>query len=101
MLLPSRKTVSSTARPLSLSERLQCSDHPVELTSARTNAPWGLARISSGEKLANQDSSALTFTYKYDSTAGSGATVFIIGTQNASNPSSSINSRLSRFWYFD
>jgi len=46
----------------------------------RTNAPWGLGRISSQTKLANQDTAALTFNYDYDSTAGSGATVYIIGT---------------------
>jgi len=54
----------------------------------RTNATWGLGRISSQTKLANQDTTALTFGYDYDSTAGSGATVFIIGARNKSNQSS-------------
>jgi len=45
----------------------------------RTDAPWGLGRISSQTKLANQDTTALTFSYDYDSTAGSGATVYVIG----------------------
>ena len=48
----------------------------------RPNAPWGLGRISSQTKLANQNTSALTFSYDYDSTAGSGATIYIIGAWN-------------------
>jgi len=46
----------------------------------RTDAPWGLGRISSQTKLANQDTSALTFSYDYDSTAGANSDVYIIGT---------------------
>ena len=44
----------------------------------RTNAPWGLGRISSVKKLTGNDRE-LNFTYKYDSTAGKGVTVYIIG----------------------
>ena len=44
----------------------------------RTNAPWGLGRISSLKKLTGDDH-GLNFTYKYDSTAGKGVTVYIIG----------------------
>ena len=94
MLLSSRKTVSSAPRPLSLSKRLQYSKCAVELTHPpRTNATWGLGRISSRTKLANQNSSALNFNYKYDSTAGSGVTVYFVGTQNEFSSSSSINPR--------
>ena len=58
----------------------------------RTDAPWGLGRISSKTKLANQDTTALTFSYDYDSTAGSGATVYIIGRWNKLNWSSPFGS---------
>ena len=80
MLLPSRKTVSSTLKPLSLSMRFQCSDYSMVFTHPpRTNAPWGLGRITSQDKLHNQNASDLAFEYRYDSTAGSGVVVFIIG----------------------
>ena len=45
----------------------------------RDNAPWGLSRISSQTPLANQDDKALDFNYSFDSTAGAGSTVYIIG----------------------
>ena len=45
----------------------------------RTDAPWGLERISSQTKPTNQNATALTFTYKYDSTAGANSDVYIIG----------------------
>lgn len=45
----------------------------------RNDAPWGLARISSQNKLSGSSDTALDFEYKYDSTAGSGATIYVIG----------------------
>ena len=45
----------------------------------RTTATWGLGRVSSQTKLADQNSTALTFTYKYDSTAGANSDVYMIG----------------------
>ena len=45
----------------------------------RTNAPWGLQRISQTAKLSNQNTNALTFTYTYDSSAGSGVDIYIVG----------------------
>lgn len=45
----------------------------------RNNAPWGLSRISSQAKLAGQDDRAIDFGYSFDSTAGAGSTVYIIG----------------------
>jgi cerevisin len=45
----------------------------------QTDAPWGLGRISSTEKLTGSDTD-LNFTYKYESTAGLGATVYVIDT---------------------
>lgn len=47
--------------------------------SNRNNAPWGLSRLSSTTKLASQDDKALNFAYSFDSTAGAGSTVYIIG----------------------
>jgi len=44
----------------------------------RTNAPWGLGRISSKEKLTGNDLD-LKFTYKYDSSAGKGVNVYLLG----------------------
>ena len=49
----------------------------------RNDAPWGLARISSQTKLSGSSDAALNFEYKYDSTAGSGATVYVIGMLQA------------------
>ena len=73
--------LSFTLRRLPLSKRLQLSGRLAILTyTLRTNAPWGLGRISSKAKLTNQDTSALTYTYKYDSTAGANSDVYIIGT---------------------
>lgn len=73
--------LSSTSKPLALSKHLQCSDRTTILTlPLRTNATWGLGRISSQTKLTNQDASALTHTYKYDSTAGANSDVYVIGT---------------------
>ncbi|RDB21875.1 Cuticle-degrading protease [Hypsizygus marmoreus] len=45
----------------------------------QTNAPWGLARLSSSSRLSNQDTSALTYSYTYDAAAGSGVDIFIVG----------------------
>ena len=46
----------------------------------RTDAPWGLARISSKTKLTDQNTHDLTYTYNYDSTGGANSDVYIIGT---------------------
>jgi hypothetical protein len=64
----------------------------------RSDAPWGLARISGGSLAGQNDlygcigsfltptyslwiryCSALNFTFKYDSSAGSGVDVYVIG----------------------
>ena len=45
----------------------------------RTDAPWGLGRISSKTKLTNHDATALTFSYNYDDTAGANTDIYIIG----------------------
>ncbi|KXN86847.1 hypothetical protein AN958_09583 [Leucoagaricus sp. SymC.cos] len=49
-------------------------------TVTQTNAPWGLSRLSSMSKIANQDYSALTNSYTYDASAGAGVDIYIIVT---------------------
>ncbi|KAG5651131.1 hypothetical protein H0H81_009764 [Sphagnurus paluster] len=48
--------------------------------ATQTNAPWGLARLSSVSKLTNQDTSALTYSYTYDDSAGAGVDIYIVDT---------------------
>ncbi|KAI0778227.1 serine protease [Trametes elegans] len=57
-------------------------DGIVTITAAVTqdDAPWGLQRISQAAKLSNQDTSDLSFTYTYDSSAGSGVDIYIVDT---------------------
>jgi len=43
----------------------------------QTDSPWGLARTSTRDKLNSSDS---VFDYIYDSTAGTGTTVYVIDT---------------------
>ncbi|KAJ3492039.1 hypothetical protein NLI96_g318 [Meripilus lineatus] len=46
----------------------------------QTNAPWGIARLSQDARLANQNSNALNFTYRYESVAGAGADIYVVDT---------------------
>ncbi|KAI0744997.1 serine protease [Earliella scabrosa] len=46
----------------------------------QTNAPWGLARLSQPARLSNQNTSALTFSYTYDDSAGEGVDIYIVDT---------------------
>lgn len=48
----------------------------------RTNAPWGIARLSQAARLTDQVATDLTFTYRYDSAAGSGVDIYIVGESN-------------------
>jgi len=48
--------------------------------ATQTDAPWGLQRISQDAKLSNQNDAALTFTYNYDDSAGSGTDVYVVDT---------------------
>lgn len=41
--------------------------------AVRTDAPWGIARLSQTDKLAIQNTSRVDFTYTYDDTAGAGS----------------------------
>jgi len=45
----------------------------------QTNAPWGLQRISQAGVVGGS-ASALTFTYKYDSSGGAGVDVYVVDT---------------------
>ncbi|KAF9031930.1 serine protease [Panaeolus papilionaceus] len=47
--------------------------------TTQTNAPWGIARLSSTSRLSGTDTS-LTFRYTYDSSAGACADVYIVDT---------------------
>ncbi|EJF66736.1 serine protease [Dichomitus squalens LYAD-421 SS1] len=55
-------------------------DGVVSIFATQTNAPWGLQRISQAAKLADQNTSDLTFTYTYDDSAGSGVDIYIVDT---------------------
>ncbi|KAJ3480011.1 hypothetical protein NLI96_g8664 [Meripilus lineatus] len=55
-------------------------DGIMSIRTIQTDAPWGLARLSTDAKLTNQDANALTFTYKFNSAAGSGVDIYIIDT---------------------
>lgn len=50
------------------------------VTVTQTNAPWGLLRLIQAAKLSNQDTSALTYSYTYDATAGAGVDIYIVDT---------------------
>ncbi|KAG6918457.1 hypothetical protein DXG01_014334 [Tephrocybe rancida] len=58
--------------------------HDLE-TLWQTNAPWGPSRLSNVNKHGNTDQNALNFWYAYDSTAGAGVDIYIIGVYTAHN----------------
>ncbi|KAG6820078.1 hypothetical protein H0H93_005606 [Arthromyces matolae] len=43
------------------------------------DAPWGLARLSTGDQLVDQNPNDLNFTYIYDSSGGEGVDTYILG----------------------
>ncbi|KZV91195.1 peptidase 1 [Exidia glandulosa HHB12029] len=47
--------------------------------TAQTNAPWGLQRISQ-QAAVTGSSTALNFTYHFDSTAGTGVDIYVVDT---------------------
>ncbi|KAG5640674.1 hypothetical protein DXG03_007590 [Asterophora parasitica] len=55
-------------------------DEIVTTSATQTNAPWGLARLSKPDKLANQNTRDLTFSYTYDNYAGFGVDVYVVDT---------------------
>ncbi|KAJ8507395.1 hypothetical protein ONZ45_g10228 [Pleurotus djamor] len=46
----------------------------------QTNAPWGIARLTSNTRLANQNPADLNFQYVHDPLAGSGVDVYVVDT---------------------
>ncbi|KAM6496366.1 serine protease [Amanita muscaria] len=52
----------------------------IDATITQTNAPWGLQRISQAAPLGRTDTGSLTFTYPYDSSAGTGVNIYIVDT---------------------
>ncbi|KAH8111574.1 serine protease [Phellopilus nigrolimitatus] len=52
----------------------------IESTVTQTDAPWGLSRISQDRGLTDQNPDALTFSYRYDSSAGNGVDIYIVDT---------------------
>lgn len=48
----------------------------------QSNAPWGLARVSSGGNPlpVGADPGSLTFSYTFDSSGGSGVDIYILDT---------------------
>ncbi|KAF9649514.1 serine protease [Thelephora ganbajun] len=61
-------------------ELLRSNPNVASIEEDGTDATWGLGRISSQTSLAGQDPNALTYTYKYDSSAGADTDVYIIDT---------------------
>ncbi|KIM41100.1 hypothetical protein M413DRAFT_445822 [Hebeloma cylindrosporum] len=54
-------------------------DGMMHTMTTQTNAPWGLSRLSSNTRLANQDTNALSFSYTFDGSAGSGVDIYVVG----------------------
>ncbi|KAJ8522139.1 hypothetical protein ONZ45_g1228 [Pleurotus djamor] len=54
-------------------------DGVMSIFATQTNAPWGLARLSTPSRLTSTNSAALTFSYTYDAT-GSGVDVYVVDT---------------------
>ncbi|KAG5637820.1 hypothetical protein H0H81_003091 [Sphagnurus paluster] len=50
-------------------------------TQTQTNAPWGVARLSQSNRLTNQNTNSLSFSYTYDSSAGGGVDIYILGVR--------------------
>jgi cerevisin len=56
-----------------------CHNCSILIDLIRTNAPWGLGRVSTHKKLTDQNPAHLTFTYTYDPSAGTGVDIYVIG----------------------
>ncbi|PPQ67557.1 hypothetical protein CVT24_002837 [Panaeolus cyanescens] len=55
-------------------------DGIMEAFATQTNAPWGLQRISQRARLSSTSTTALTYTYSYDDSAGRGVDIYIVDT---------------------
>lgn len=55
-------------------------DQIMHTMAIQTNAPWGLSRLSSDKSLAGGSDSSLSYTYKYDDSAGNGVDIYVVDT---------------------
>ncbi|KAL0948477.1 hypothetical protein HGRIS_011046 [Hohenbuehelia grisea] len=55
-------------------------DGMVYAWATQDDAPWGLSRLSSTEKIAGSDVGGLNYKYTYDDKAGEGVDVYVIDT---------------------
>ena len=76
--------------PSTLSEHLHVVIQLIFLVQ-RTNAPWGIARLDQNAKLTSQNTGAVNFAYSYDSSAGAGVDIYIVGVYCLERHSNPIN----------
>jgi cerevisin len=78
----------------------KCAVYALDISSPhipdyRSDAPWGISRLSQKGKETDQNADDLKFTYKYDSKAGAGVDIYIIdsgiNTDHVSVPALSAN----------
>lgn len=69
-----KETITQYACYLTVHGRISILTSPT-----RTDAPWGIARLSQDDTLEDQNATDLAFTYKYDSAAGEGVDIYIVG----------------------
>jgi len=50
------------------------------ITAQQDNAPWGLARLSSGASFVGKNPNSLNFKYKFEDAPGAGTEAFVIDT---------------------
>ncbi|KAH6908932.1 peptidase S8/S53 domain-containing protein [Coprinopsis sp. MPI-PUGE-AT-0042] len=55
-------------------------DGIVHAYATQTNAPWGIARLSSKTPLPSQNTAALNYTFIYDNPAGGGVDIYVLDT---------------------
>lgn len=55
-------------------------DGVVHAYATQTNAPWGIARLSSKTPLPSQNTAALNYTFIYDNPAGGGVDIYVLDT---------------------
>ncbi|KAF9787119.1 serine protease [Thelephora terrestris] len=72
----------STADALSSRPEVEYVEEDVTMSTfeAQTDASWNLARVSTRDKLANQDPFALTYQYNYIPKPGSGVDIYVVDT---------------------
>ena len=82
-----RASTLSTLRKTGLCQRAMFSkaNHRLRVIaslnrSIRKNAPWNLARVSTRNRLSDQNSLGLSYTYEYDSKPGDGVDIYVVDT---------------------